>query len=69
MSTYLIAFVVADFKKIQTFSPKHKVLIEVAARPQAIDNHEGDFALEEAANIIDFFSDYFGTKYPLPKSS
>lgn len=69
MSTYLMAFVVSDFKKINKTSPKHNVLIEVSARPQAIDNGEGDFGLDEAAQIIDFFSDYFQTKYPLPKSS
>ena len=66
MSTYLVAFVVSDFKSIFKNSPKNNVLIEVAARPEAIDNREGQFALEEAANIIDFFSDYFN---PLKKSS
>ena len=69
MSTYLMAFVVSNLKTISKKSHKNGVEIEVAARPQAIDNGEGDFGLNEAAEIIDFFSDYFGTDYPLTKSS
>jgi len=69
MSTYLMAYVVSNFKKISTYSPKKNVTIEVAARPEAIENGDGDFALQEAAKIIDFFSDYFETDYPLKKSS
>ena len=69
MSTYLMAYVVSNFKKISTNSIAKNVIIEVAARPEAIDNGDGDFALQEAAKIIDFFSDYFETDYPLKKSS
>ena len=69
MSTYLVAFVVSNFDKISMDSPVNKVLIEVAGRPEAIAKGEGDFALNEAAEIIDFFSSYFGIKYPLSKSS
>lgn len=68
MSTYLVAFVVSDFKAITRQSGKD-VKIEVAARPQAIDAGEGDFALDEAATYIDFFTDYFDVPYPLEKSS
>ena len=64
-----MAFVVSNFKKITTYSPVKNVTIEVAARPQAIDNGDGDFGLQEAAKIIDFFSNYFQTDYPLQKSS
>jgi aminopeptidase N len=46
MSTYLIAFVVSNFKTISTKSTKQNILVEVAARPNAIDAGEGDFALE-----------------------
>lgn len=68
MSTYLIAYAVTDFKNVSTVSDTG-VLIEVAARPDAIENDEGDFALQEAADIIDFFAEYFGVEYPLEKSS
>lgn len=64
-----MAYVVSNFKKISTNSIAKNVIIEVAARPEAIDNGDGDFALQEAAKIIDFFSDYFETDYPLKKSS
>ena len=69
MSTYLVAFVISDFKLINDISPKSGVLVEVAARPEAIDNGDGDYALGEAMEIIDFFADYFDVPYPLKKSS
>ncbi len=69
MSTYLVAYVISDFKKIRKTSKKYGVEVEVAARPEAIDNKEGDYALDEAAEILDYFTDYFGVKYPLSKSS
>lgn len=69
MSTYLVAFVVCNYKSIKRNTTKYNILIEVAARPEAIDNGHGDYGLNEAASIIDFFSDYFDNIYPLPKSS
>ncbi len=69
MSSYLVAFVVSNFEMIKKKSPKYGVDIEVAGRPEAIAAGEADFALEEAAEIIDFFSEYFDTKYPIEKSS
>ena len=41
----------------------------MAAKAESIDSGHGDFALSEAAKIIDYYSDYFDTKYPLQKSS
>ncbi len=69
MSTYLVAFLVSNFKTIKKQSEKYKIDIEVSARADAIDNDEGTFALNEASEIIDFFSDYFDIPYPLKKSS
>ena len=69
MSTYLVAFVVANYKSISMNSLKHKIQVEVAARPEAIDKNEGNYALGEAAQIIDYFTDYFQVEYPLSKSS
>lgn len=68
MSTYLVAYVISNFESIDMKSGKG-VLIEVAGRPEAIKGGEGDFGLKESADIIDFFSDYFGVDYPLEKSS
>ena len=64
-----MAFVVSNYNSIKANSTRHKIEVEVAARPSAIDNNEGDFALKEACMIIDYFSDYFQVGYPLPKSS
>lgn len=68
MSTYLVAFVIAEFKTISKTTDK-KIVVEVTARPEAIDKGEGDFGLEEAAKILDYYVDYFNVSYPLPKSS
>ena len=69
MSTYLVAFVVSNLEKIETKSPRFDVNIEVYARPEAIKAGDGDFGLNEAAEIIDYFSEYFDVPYPLEKSS
>ncbi len=69
MSTYLVAFVVSNFKSIETYSPKHHIKIETFARPDAIDNGEGEYALNAASNMIDFFIDYFNITYPMQKMS
>ena len=46
MSTYLVAFVVSNFKSITKFSPIKGIKVDVVARPNAIDDGEGNFALE-----------------------
>lgn len=59
MSTYLLAFVVSDFKNITngTFS--------VWARPDALESAR--YALEVGPKILAFFEKYFNITYPLPK--
>ena len=69
MSTYLVAFVISNFETIKKYSPKYNILIEVAARPDAIRDGELDFALNLSLKLIDFFSDYFNISYALKKSS
>ncbi|CAF0929907.1 unnamed protein product, partial [Brachionus calyciflorus] len=69
MSTYLVAFVISNFAKIEKKSPKYNVEVEIMARTESIQKGYGQFALDEAANMIDFFSDYFNTSYPLKKST
>ena len=68
MSTYLVAFVISNFEMISNTSRKD-VLVEVAGRPDAILNGDGDFALNETMEIIDFYANYFNVSYPLDKSS
>jgi aminopeptidase N len=68
MSTYLLAYVIANFKSINGQSPRGNS-VEIAARPQAIDNNEGKYALNESIIIVDFFEEYFDVDYPLDKIS
>jgi len=66
MSTYLVAFVVGDLQRA-TKTTEGGVEVNVYAtkvhRAKALQ-----FALDHAARTIDFFDDYFGVPYPLPKS-
>jgi aminopeptidase N len=68
MSTYLVAFVISNFKSIKGQSASG-VDVEVAGRPDAIDAGLGQYALEEAIQLIDYFANYFNVSYPMPKSS
>ncbi len=67
--SYLISFVVSNFKKIEKKSPKYGVTVQIAAKQENIVNGDGDSALDLAAEIIDFYSDYFNIPYPAPKFS
>jgi len=66
MSTYLLAFVVGDLQratKTTTNGVEVNVYATKAHRHAALT-----FALDHAARTIDFFDEYFGVPYPLPKS-
>jgi aminopeptidase N len=66
MSPYLLAFVVGDLQK-KTAHTKSGVEVNVwATRAQPADSL--DFPLEVAVGSIDFFDEYFGIPYPLPKA-
>lgn len=66
MSTYLLAFVVGELQK-KTGSTKDGVEVNVYATPAQPANSL-DFALQHSIETIEFFNDYFGVPYPLPKS-
>lgn len=66
MSTYLLAWVAGELQR-KTASTKSGVEVNVWATP-AQPVASLDFALKVAVQAIDFFNDYFGTPYPLPKS-
>jgi aminopeptidase N len=68
MSTYLVAYVISDFQSIKSKTSRG-IMIEVSAKPQSIDDGEGNFARDEAVKLVDFFEGYFGVNYPLDKSS
>lgn len=64
MSTYLVAFVVCDFKSV-TNTTRYKIPLSVFAPPTMIG--QADYALKVASTIFDFYQDFFGVHYPLPK--
>lgn len=66
MSSYLLAFVIGELHK-KTARTKSGVEVNVWATPAQNENTL-DFALDIATRSIDFYDDYFGVKYPLPKS-
>ncbi len=64
MSTYLVAYVVGDFERVERQTPEG-VMVGVLATPGQTDQLE--FALDTAVRTLSFFNDYFGIPYPLPK--
>ncbi|KAF9579249.1 hypothetical protein BGW38_004571, partial [Lunasporangiospora selenospora] len=67
MSTYLIAWAVGDFEYTETTTTKLKnpVVCRVYTLPGL--KEQGRFALEITPKILEYFSEIFGTDYPLPK--
>lgn len=63
MSTYLVAFLVGDFKCVEGKSDG--VPIRACATPDKV--HYGKFAVESAEYILHYYNQYFGIPYPLPK--
>ncbi|XP_064902636.1 endoplasmic reticulum aminopeptidase 1 isoform X1 [Columba livia] len=64
MSTYLVAFIVSDFKSISK-TTSHGIKVSVYAAPDKI--HQAGYALDAAVKLLDFYEDYFSIPYPLPK--
>lgn len=65
MSSYLLAWVIGEMHK-KTAVTKGGVEVNVWATP-AQSSESLDFALDIATRTIDFYNEYFGTPYPLPK--
>lgn len=66
MSSYLVAWVAGDLQK-KTATTKSGVEVSIWST-KAHDPSNLDFALDIGARTIDFFDEYFGVPYPLPKS-
>uniref|UniRef100_A0AAQ4S5Q5 Aminopeptidase n=1 Tax=Gasterosteus aculeatus aculeatus TaxID=481459 RepID=A0AAQ4S5Q5_GASAC len=64
MSTYLVAFVVCDFKSV-TARTSSGVQVSVYASPEKWPQTR--YALEVAVKMLDFYEEYFNIHYPLPK--
>ena len=63
MSTYLVAFLVGDFKCVSGES--EGVPIRACATPDKYE--QGKFAVSAAEYILHYYDTYFGIKYPMPK--
>uniref|UniRef100_A0A3B3V5P3 Aminopeptidase n=1 Tax=Poecilia latipinna TaxID=48699 RepID=A0A3B3V5P3_9TELE len=64
MSTYLVAFIVCDFKSVSAMTSSG-VKVSIYAVPEKwMQTH---YALEVAVKMLDFYEEYFNIRYPLPK--
>lgn len=64
VQSYLIAFVVSDFKNIANSDVKQQ---RVFAKAQSIDNGEAALGLEAGKRLLDLFQEHLGVAYNLPK--
>lgn len=60
---YLIAFMISDFKSIESTDEKQRVY----ARPQSIEDKEAELALDVGQRILTMFEEHLGVPYDLPK--
>ncbi|KAI9751476.1 MAG: hypothetical protein M4579_006048 [Chaenotheca gracillima] len=70
MSTYLLAWAFGDFEYVEDFTKR-----KYNGKPLPVRVYttrglkaQGEFALKNAHQVIDYFSEIFGIDYPLPKS-
>jgi len=64
MVTYLACFIVCDFEYLETRTQDNK-LFRVYATPEQVPRAK--YALDIGVDILNYFENYFGVKYPLPK--
>ncbi|XP_040270073.1 aminopeptidase N-like [Bufo bufo] len=68
MSTYLVAFIVSQFQSIGD-NRRNGRIVKIWGRKKAIvDENQGEYALNVTRPILEFFENYYGVPYPLPKS-
>lgn len=63
MSCYLLFLCIGELDRLE--ANVGGVAVSVLAR--AGSAYKGQFALESACKLLEYFNDYFGTPYPLPK--
>ena len=63
MSSYLLFFGLGDFERVS-----RKVDgVDIGIIVKRGDTDKAGYALDAAAQILPYYEDYFGLKYPLPK--
>ncbi|XP_029317153.1 aminopeptidase N-like [Cottoperca gobio] len=67
MSTYLLAFIVSDFVNVHS-TQNNNLLIRIWARRKAIEDRQGDYALNVTGPMLQFYEHYYNATYPLSKS-
>uniref|UniRef100_A0AAQ4RZZ8 Aminopeptidase n=1 Tax=Gasterosteus aculeatus aculeatus TaxID=481459 RepID=A0AAQ4RZZ8_GASAC len=67
MSSYLLAFIVSDFDSIKS-TMNNGLLIRIWARRKAIEDKQGNYALNITGSILQFYESYYNATYPLSKS-
>ena len=63
MSPYLVAITVTDYVSVK--SPVHNTSVWASA--QEIKDGKGDYALDIAPKMLNFYENYFKAEYPLAK--
>ena len=63
MSTYLLFFGLGEFDRITKMAGPTEVGVIVGKG----NGPKGQYALDASAKIVEYYNDYFGTPYPLPK--
>uniref|UniRef100_A0A2C9JE86 Aminopeptidase n=1 Tax=Biomphalaria glabrata TaxID=6526 RepID=A0A2C9JE86_BIOGL len=64
MSTYLVAYVICDFKNISKMT-KDNVQVRLFAPEDKI--YMGQYALNAAVTVLEYYNSFFGIHYPLSK--
>ncbi|XP_034944364.1 endoplasmic reticulum aminopeptidase 2-like isoform X3 [Chelonus insularis] len=64
MSTYLVAFVVCNFKRISQLTSRN-ISVSVYASESMLS--QAQYALDTAVKTMDYYESFFGIHYPLPK--
>ena len=69
MSTYLLAWAFGDFEYVEAFTKRQYNRKNLPVRVYTTRGlkEQGNWALEHAHQIVDYFSDIFQIEYPLPK--
>lgn len=65
MVTYLVCFIVSDFRRTETVASVNNIPFSVYSTPNQLNKTY--YALDIGSRILNFYEDYFGLKYPLPK--